>query len=174
METQVILVDDNDNQIGIEEKIRAHQDGGKLHRAFSVFVFNDKGETMMQKRAPTKHSARNIWSNTCCSHPYPNEATITAARRRLKEEMGFDCDLKEAFHFTYKADVGQGLTEHEYDHVFFGFYGKDPKPDPREVSDWKWVGLRDLKKEIAKDPKKFSPWVVMSINRVIEAYEEMQ
>lgn len=174
MVTNVVLVDENDNQVGIEEKMRAHQDGGRLHRAFSVFVFNGKGETMLQKRAETKHSAKNIWSNTCCSHPNPNEATITAARRRLKEEMGFDCDLKEVFHFTYKADVGEGLTEHEYDHVFFGFYDKDPKPDPKEVGDWKWMSIRDLKNEISKDPKRFSPWVVMSIDRVMEAYEEMQ
>src|SRR3989344_7340032 len=121
MKDYIILVDENDNQIGIEEKIKAHLDG-KLHRAFSIFVFNNKGELLIQQRALDKYHSAGLWTNTCCSHPKPEEQIIEAGHRRLKEEMEFDCELNEAFSFKYKAVFDNGLTENEYDHVLIGYY----------------------------------------------------
>ncbi len=158
MEQRVILVDENDAPVGTEEKLKAHQNGGQFHRALSVFVFNDKGETMLQKRAAIKYHTAGKWSNTCCSHQKPpDEPTLEAAHRRLREEMGFDCPMKEAFNFSYHADVGSGLTENEYDHIVFGFYNSAPKPDPKEVADWKWVSLDVLKSETRRHPEEYTP-----------------
>ncbi len=164
----VILVDTEDNEIGTEEKLRAHQNGGKLHRALSVFVFNSKGQTMIQRRALTKYHSAGQWANTVCSHPYPGENVLAAAHRRLMEEMGFDCEIREAFDFPYRADVGHGLTEHEYDHVLFGSYEGKPKLNAEEVMDWKWVGLEELRKGIRSDPDSYAPWLRLMINKVIE------
>ncbi len=165
--TRVILVDDNDKQIGTEDKLKAHMDGGKLHRAISIFVFNTKGETMLQRRALSKYHTPGLWSNTCCSHPFPGEKTIDAAHRRLKEEMGFDCNMKEEFSFVYKAPVGNGLTEWEYDHVIFGNYDSAPNPDPKEAMDWKWISLSELKRDISSNPEKYTPWLKIVIDKVI-------
>jgi isopentenyl-diphosphate delta-isomerase len=118
MQDFVILVDEQDNPIGTAEKMEAHQNGGKLHRAFSVLVFNDKGETMLQRRAASKYHCPTLRTNTCCSHPRPDEITLAAATRRLQEEMGFVCPLEEKFTFLYRAEFSNGLTEHEFDHVF--------------------------------------------------------
>ncbi|MDE1768502.1 MAG: isopentenyl-diphosphate Delta-isomerase [Candidatus Micrarchaeota archaeon] len=169
---QVVLVDHNDNEIGLEEKLKAHQNGGKLHRAISIFIFNNKGETMLQQRAAAKYHGGGLWSNTVCSHPRKGEDTLQAAHRRLKEEMGFDCEMKETFAFEYEADMGNGLTEHEYDHVLFGRYEKEPKPNPEEVQAWKWVSLQELKQLLAKNPKMFTPWVRIAVGNVIEKYKE--
>ena len=166
---QVVLVDANDKEVGVEEKMKAHQNGGKLHRAISVFVFNAKGETMIQRRALTKYHAAGQWANTACSHPYPGESTEAAAHRRLKEEMGFDCEIREEFPFVYNADVGKGLTEREYDHIFFGRYDGSPIPNSDEVGDWKWIGLDDLQRDIADNPESYAPWLRLMIGKVADA-----
>ncbi len=168
---QVILVDHDDKPIGLEEKMRAHQNGGKLHRAFSIFIFNRKGETMMQQRAKTKYHGGGLWSNTVCSHPRKGETAVQAAHRRLKEEMGFDCDMHEVFAFEYEAKMDKGLTEHEYDHVVFGAYEKEPKPNPEEVQAWKWVSLGDLKSDIAKNPDSYTPWLKIAIENIIKHHK---
>ncbi|MGC8649234.1 MAG: isopentenyl-diphosphate Delta-isomerase [Candidatus Micrarchaeia archaeon] len=170
----VILVDENDVPVGTEEKMRAHQNGGKMHRALSIFVFNNKGETYLQKRALVKYHSAGKWSNTCCSHPLPNESVLNAAHRRLKEEMGFDCELEEVFNFPYRADVGNGLTENEFDHIIFGIYNGEPKPAPEEVMDWRLSSLSDLKREITKNKENFTSWLVLMIDEVIKHYNEWQ
>ncbi len=171
MEQRVILVDKDDNEIGTEEKMKAHMNGGRLHRALSVFVFNKHGETMLQRRALNKYHTQGRWSNTCCSHQMEGESTIDAAHRRLEEEMGFDCEMHEAFNFPYKADVGNGLTEQEYDHIVFGSYDGEPKPNPNEVMDWRWISIVELKKEIAENPEGFTPWLRLMIDEVERNYE---
>lgn len=168
----VILVDGNDNQIGIEEKIKAHSNGARLHRALSIFVFNKKGETMLQRREAHKYHSQRKWSNTCCSHQMPGEDSISAAHRRLKEEMGFDCEMREVFTFKYHADVGNGLTEREYDHIIFGFYNEEPRPNKNEVEGWRWVSLERLKEEIKKNPEAFTPWLRLMVDKVIDKYRE--
>ena len=156
---KVILVDRKDNEVGLEEKLQAHKNGGELHKAISVFVFNSNGEVMLQQRAGTKYHSQGLWSNTCCSHPFEGESVLDAAHRRLREEMGFDCELNEAFSFIYKTKVGNGLTEHEFDHVLFGRCNKKPKPNPKEVKNWKWVGIKELKADAKKDGKNYTAWL---------------
>ncbi len=155
----VLLVDDHDNEIGLEEKMKAHQNGGKLHRAISVFVFNKDGQTMLQQRADTKYHSQGLWTNTCCSHPFKGESTIDAAHRRLEQEMGFDCEMEEAFSFIYKTEVGNGLTEWEFDHVMFGMYDGEPAPDPGEAKDWKWATMEFLKDDVSRNPDAYTGWV---------------
>ncbi len=167
----VILVDRHDRKIGVEEKMKAHGSvGGRLHRAISVFVFNSKGETMLQQRAMGKYHSQGRWSNTCCSHPMPGEKVITAAHRRLVEEMGFDCRMIKAFVFPYEADVGGGLREREYDHIIFGRYNLEPKPNRGEVKGWKWIGLTELRDELRRNPETFTPWLRLMIDEVIREY----
>ena len=166
MEEQIILVDQNDNQIGTGEKLKVHQQG-KLHRCFSIFVFNSKNELLIQQREKNKYHCGSLWTNTCCSHPRPGETTADAAHRRLQEEMGFDCSLKEIFAFTYKTKFDNGLTEHEFDHVFLGRFDGQPSPNPEEAEDWEWIGLDELKKDIAKNPDKYTSWFKISLDRVI-------
>jgi isopentenyl-diphosphate delta-isomerase len=163
---KVILVDESDRQVGLDDKLHAHQNGAKLHRAFSVFVFNKKGETLLQQRAMTKYHTKGKWTNACCSHPMPGESVEAAAHRRLQEEMGFDCELREVFSFVYKADVGEGLTEHEYDHVFFGNYDDKVEANEEEAMGYKWVSLERLKGDIRRNPDNFTPWLKMSLDRV--------
>jgi len=153
---KVILVNEKDEEIGTEEKIKTHKEG-KLHRCFSILIFNSKGELLIQQRAKSKYHSPLLWSNTCCSHPRPNEKIIEAAKRRLKEEMGIETDLKEIFSLIYRVKVGN-LIEHEFDHVFFGKYNGDPSPDPKEVENWQWISLKELKKDIKKNPQKFALW----------------
>jgi len=126
---QVILVDKNDNPIGTEEKLQAHKDA-KLHRCFSILIFNSDGKMMIHQRQKGKYHCGGLWTNACCSHPRPGECTLDAAHRRLVEEMGFDTELEELFSFTYKAEFPNGLAEHEFDHVFKGVFNGTPKPDP--------------------------------------------
>lgn len=157
MSERVILVDAEDTPVGTADKLAAHR-AGQLHRAFSVFVLNDDGAVLLQRRAEGKYHSGGLWSNTCCSHPRPGEATEAAARRRLEEEMGFHCTLEPAFGMVYRADVGGGLVEHEYDHVLLGRWSGEPDPDPREVADWRWVPLAALKEEVARHPRRFTYW----------------
>ena len=157
MSERVILVDGEDNAIGTADKLEAHRKG-QLHRAFSVFVLDDAGRMLLQRRAEGKYHSGGLWSNACCSHPRPGEATEDAAARRLVEEMGIDCRPEPAFELVYRADVGGGLVEYEYDHIFLGHWTGEPSPDPAEVSEWRWVSLSELKQEVALHPRHFTYW----------------
>ncbi len=153
----VILVDQHDNQTGIMEKMEAHQEG-VLHRAFSVFIFDSRGRMLLQQRAATKYHGGLLWTNACCSHPYPGEETSDAANRRLDEELGFSTPLREIFSFTYRAEVENGLVEHEYDHVFAGSYESGIFPDEMEVASWRYETLETIKKELEDKPERFTTW----------------
>ena len=153
----VILVDENDQPIGQMEKQAAHVTP-HLHRAFSVFIFNSKGELLLQQRALSKYHSPGLWTNTCCSHPRAGETTLEAASRRLMEEMGMVCDLREVYTFIYKAPVGQGLTEHEFDHVLIGRSDAIPDLNAEEVASWKHMNLNDLKKDIELHPELYTEW----------------
>lgn len=166
MREKVILVNKKNKTIGAEEKIKAHLTG-KLHRAFSVLLFNKKGETLIQKRAESKYHSPGFWTNTCCSHPRLREEVGLAAKRRLKEEMGISCELEEAFSFIYRAKLDD-LIEHEFDHVFFGRFDGKPKPDKKEVADWRWIKLADLKADIKKNHQKYTPWFKIIIKKIIK------
>jgi isopentenyl-diphosphate delta-isomerase len=153
----VILVDEKDNQIGLMEKEEAHVKA-LLHRAFSVFVFNDKNELLLQQRALGKYHSAGLWTNTCCSHPRENETISDAAHRRLMEEMGFDCELKTMHKFIYKASFSNGLTEHELDYVLKGFYQGDILPNKDEVHNYKWVDMAWLLNDIEQNPNLYTIW----------------
>lgn len=157
MEEFVVLIDREDQPIGLMEKQQAHL-AGLLHRAFSVFVFNSKGELLIHQRAAEKYHSPKLWTNTCCSHPRENESYEQAAHRRLKEEMGFDCAIEEKFHFIYKAELEPGLFEHELDRVFTGFYEGEMNLNPEEVMDAKWISIEDLKKDMAENPDNYTVW----------------
>ena len=157
MEEQVVLVDENDNPIGLMEKIEAHEKA-VLHRAFSVFIFNKKGELMLQQRAAHKYHSPLLWTNTCCSHQRDGESNIDAGKRRLQEEMGFVTDIKEVFSFIYKAPFDNGLTEHELDHVMVGYYEDAPDLNNEEVEAYKWMLLEDVKDDIASNPNEYTEW----------------
>ena len=157
MEEFVVLVDQNDQKLGLMEKQQAHV-AGLLHRAFSVFIFNSKGELMIQQRAASKYHSPTLWTNTCCSHPRDNETYEQAAHRRLEEEMGFDCELEYKFNFIYKAHLENDLIEHELDHVFIGTFDDEPKLNPDEVMAYRWVELDDLKKDMEKNPQNYAAW----------------
>ena len=154
---EVILVDANDQEIGVAEKIKAHETG-QLHRAFSVFVFNSKGQLLIHQRALEKYHSGGLWTNTCCSHPRPSETTVDAAHRRLQEEMGMDCKLTEQFQFIYKAKLGNGLIEHEYDHVFVGRTDIMPNPNSNEVAKINYISLEELEQAIVSHPEKYTAW----------------
>ena len=153
----VILVDEKDNPIGLMEKQAAHVTP-HLHRAFSIFIFNSKGELLMQQRALTKYHSPGLWTNTCCSHPRDGETTAEAAQRRLMEEMGMSCEMREVYTFIYKAPVGQGLTEHEFDHVFIGQSDDLPQINHEEVESWKYMSLNDLEKDLEAYPEHYTEW----------------
>jgi isopentenyl-diphosphate delta-isomerase len=162
MSERVILVDEQDRELGVGEKLQTHRDGA-LHRAFSVFVFDSAGRLLLQKRAREKYHSGGLWSNTCCGHPRPGEATQAAARRRLFEEMGFDCEPRAAFGFLYRAELAGGLVEHEYDHVFLGRFDGVPAPDAGEVEDWRWLTLGELRAELASRPEAYSYWLRVAL-----------
>lgn len=155
---KVVLVDTHGHQIGVEEKLRAHLNGA-LHRAFSIFIFNASGDLLMQRRAAAKYHSGGLWTNTCCGHPRPGEALAQAAHRRLQEEMGFDCAMEEAFQFTYRAQLGNGLIEHEFDHVFLGRFEGQPQWNPEEVDACDWVSTDDLASNLAVRPDHYSYWL---------------
>lgn len=166
-EEMVVLVDSQDEVVGEAPKLRAHQEG-RLHRAISVLLFNEAGETLLQRRAAAKYHSAGLWSNTCCSHPRPGESPHDAAVRRLHEEMGMECPLRHSFSFIYKAHLAGGLTEHELDHVYTGVATFDPHPDPAEVDSWRWVALDDLLIEVDDRPARFTAWFPLVLEKLLD------
>lgn len=157
MPEQLILVDKNDKEIGIGEKMVVHKKA-LLHRAFSILIFNSRGEMLLQRRAEKKYHSGGLWANACCGHPLAGEAIDKAAHRRLREEMGFDCELKELTAFVYRAELDNGLTEHEFDHVFFGSYDGEIMPNRDEVSEFLFMDTDELRADIEGKPEKYTPW----------------
>lgn len=156
-EEKVILVDKNDNQVGLMPKLEAHEKG-VLHRAFSVFIFNSKYELLLQKRASSKYHSGGLWTNTCCSHPREGEDILDAANRRLDEEMGIKTSLRKVYDFIYKAELDNQLTEHEFDHVFYGVFDNDPILNKDEAEDFKWVDMETLNNDIIKNEDNYTVW----------------
>jgi isopentenyl-diphosphate Delta-isomerase len=169
----VILVDENDIQTGIAGKMEAHVKA-LLHRAVSVFITNPKGEWILQRRAFDKYHSNGLWTNTCCTHPHPGESNSESAKRRLKEEMGIECNLVELFSFTYKEKLDNELTEHEYDHVFFGITDKDPVINASEVEEWKAVKFHDLQEDIIKNSAGYTYWFKEIYEKVNLHIKEIQ
>lgn len=170
MKELLILVDEYDNEIGLLDKLSVHQKG-LLHRAFSVFIFNEKGELLLQQRADEKYHSAGLWSNTCCSHPRSGEDITEAVNRRLKEEMGFECDTDFKFSFVYKIHFENGLTEHEFDHVYSGISDELPMPNKNEVKNWQYLNLQKLKEEIRLNPQSYSAWLKICLPTVMEQFE---
>jgi isopentenyl-diphosphate delta-isomerase len=167
---ELILVDENDSPVGFESKLEAHRNGGKLHRAFSIFIFDAAGRTLLQRRAKNKYHFAGLWTNACCSHPTRGEALQDAVHKRLQQEFGFDTELKEVFSFLYRAsDLKSGLTEYELDHVFCGEFNGEPDPNPDEIDSWKWVDLPELAVDLDNNAHHYTPWFKIAIRRVIEA-----
>ena len=163
----VILVNKNDKKIGLMPKMEAHEKA-VLHRAFSVFIFNNKNELMLQQRAQDKYHSPRLWTNTCCSHQRDGENNIEAGNRRLGEEMGFKTILREVGSFIYKAHFDNGLTEHEYDHIMVGYYNEDPIVNPAEVASFKWMRLEDVKADIACRPEEYTEWFKIIFDKFYE------
>lgn len=168
---QVILVDENDNPVGAANKMEAHQKGS-LHRAFSIFIFNSKGEMLLQQRALNKYHSAGLWSNTCCSHPAPGEETSTAAQKRLKEEMGFEVPVKKIFDFIYKAEFGNGLTEYELDHVLVGEYDGPVKLNSYEVMDCCYKDVWEISQSLKDHPKKYSVWFQLAFPGIMDWWQQ--
>ncbi len=166
--TAVILVDEQDNETGLMEKMEAHEKA-VLHRAFSVFIFNPAGEMLLQQRAVSKYHSGGLWTNACCSHPLPGELTATAAQRRLYEELGFNTPLQKAFDFIYKAAFDNGLTEFEFDHVYTGTYDGEIVPNRSEVQDCCYKSMDDIKSSIASHPHKYTEWFKIAFPK-LEAF----
>jgi len=163
---EVVLVDQAGRPIGTEEKLAAHENGGRLHLAFSVYVFNSRGELLLQRRADSKYHFSGRWSNTCCGHPRPGEAVAAAARRRLGEELGFEVELRPVLTQSYRAaDPESGLTEHEYLEVFAGEFEGEPDPDADEVGAWRWCSLEDVRRQLTEDPETMTPWLGLTLDR---------
>ncbi len=165
MTEHVILVDEQDNEVGSMEKIEAHEKA-VLHRAFSIFVFNDAGQMMLQRRALSKYHSPGLWTNTCCSHPRPGEKLEEATHRRIVEEMGFQCEMQEVFSFIYKAPFDHGLTEHELDHVFIAIHNAEPGINPEEVDDWKWMDVDDLLTDVKVNPENYTVWFKIALEEM--------
>ena len=170
-EDNVILVNQKDEQIGLMPKLEAHEKA-VLHRAFSVFVLNSKNEIMLQQRAHHKYHSPLLWTNTCCSHQREGETNIEAGSRRLFEEMGFQTELKELFHFIYKAPFDNGLTEHELDHVMIGYSDESPIINPDEVENWKWMKIEDVKNEMFSNPNLYTIWFKIIFDEFYHFIEE--
>lgn len=166
-EEQVVLVNENDEKIGLMAKQEAHEKA-LLHRAFSVFIFNDKNELMLQQRALDKYHSPGLWANTCCSHQRDGEPSVEAGKRRLQEEMGFSTDLKETTTFIYKAAFDNGLTEHELDHIMVGYYNGVPTVNPEEVADWKWMPLEEVREDIKNQPEIYTAWFKIIFDKFYE------
>lgn len=170
---QVILVNEQDIELGVMEKMEAHEKA-LLHRAFSIFIFNDRHELLLQQRAISKYHSGGLWTNTCCSHPRPGEAVADAALRRLKEEMGFETTLSKAFDFTYKAPFSNGLTEHEFDHVFTGTYNGIIEPNADEVESYAYYSLTEVDEMMQKNPNDFTVWFHIAFPKVRDWYQKQQ
>ena len=171
MKEIIICVDKNDNEVGHIEKMDAHIKG-LLHRALSIFVFNEKNELLLQKRYSGKYHSPGLWTNTCCTHPNKDESTDDAALRRLQEEMGFSCDLKEVFSFMYYIKFDNDLIEHEFDHVYFGRYSNEISINPLEVEDYKWISLDNIKVDLKTNPDNYTFWFKYIIENHIKEIEE--
>lgn len=173
--TEVILVNSQDEEQGTMEKLAAHQ-SGLLHRAFSVFIFNDAGEMLIQKRASHKYHSAGLWSNSCCSHPLPNESSVDAAERRLIEEIGINTSVEFSFSFEYKASFENGLTENELDHVFVGYSNSQGIINPDEISESKFIAIPELFKDMETEPEKYTVWFKIIIfehwNKISEILEK--
>lgn len=167
MEEHVVLINENDEILGLMEKMQAHENG-ILHRAFSVFLFNEKGEMLLQKRSDNKYHSPNQWTNAVCSHPRINETYLEGAQRRLQEELGIEAELSPKFHFIYKADVGQNLWEHELDHVFTGSFNGEVQLNPQEVSEVRSISMENLEKEMIEHPQNFTEWFKI----ILKEYKE--
>ncbi len=170
---QVILVDEEDNQTGMLEKMEAHRQG-LLHRAFSIFICNQNGEMLLQKRAISKYHSGGLWTNACCSHPFLNEDTGKAAHRRLKEELGFDCELEEIFDFIYEAPLDHGLTEHEFDHVFIGHYELLPEWNTEEVSACEYFSVEEIQSWLQTMPEVFTAWFKIAFPLFVDYLQAKQ
>ena len=164
-EERVVLVDADDHEIGTEAKLRSHQTG-VLHRAVSVFLFDENHRLLLQCRADDKYHSPGLWSNTCCSHPRPDEAVLDAARRRLMEEMGIECELRPAFSFIYRADLGNGLIEHELDHVFLGTFAGAPRLNAKEAKAWAWMSLTSLMPDCRARPERYTAWLPLALTEL--------
>ena len=171
MTNKIILVNKQDQEIGAEYKLEIHKQG-KLHRAFSIFIFNSHGDLLLQKRALNKYHSGGLWSNSCCSHPEQNEEIYFSAHKRLKEEMGFDCELSELFSFIYKSKVGINLIENEFDHVFVGKFDGKLKINKKEVADTKWVNYDFLKKDIRDNPQNYAYWFKLCYKKVFKLLKD--
>ena len=171
MKEIIICVDEKDNELGYIEKMDAHIKG-VLHRALSIFIFNEKNELLLQKRYSGKYHSPSLWTNTCCTHPNKNESTDTAAKRRLEEEMGFCCDLKEVFSFIYYIKFDNNLIEHEFDHVYFGRYSDKIYINPLEVEDYKWISINEIKTDLKNNPENYTYWFRYIMENHIKEIEE--
>jgi isopentenyl-diphosphate delta-isomerase len=172
-EEQVILVNEKDELIGLSEKLRVHR-SGELHRAVSVFIFNNKGELLLQKRAFSKYHGAGLWTNTCCTHPREGETNLECAHRRLNEELGFDTELEERFSFIYKSEVENDLIENEFDHVFFGVYDGKVNLNHEEVEDCTFVSLGNVSKDANQHPDRFSIWFRIILEKFKEHLSGME
>jgi isopentenyl-diphosphate Delta-isomerase len=169
----VLLVDENDKELGVLEKMEAHV-RGVMHRAFSIFIFNSNGEMLLQKRSALKYHSAELWTNACCSHPRPGESTIAAAERRLKEELNFTTELTPLFTFTYRASFDNGLIEHEFDHVFTGIYNGEIIPVPTEVSDFKFMSIPEIQNELINSPSNYTAWFQLAFPKLLRTdYEHI-
>lgn len=167
----IILVDEQDNQVGVGEKMPVHEQG-LLHRAFSVFLFNSKGELLLQQRAIEKYHSGGLWTNTCCSHPMPGEDVMDAANRRLMEEMGIKAELTKLFNLRYKADFSNGLIENEFDHIFVGNYEANANPNPAEVMSAKYSSIAEIEKNIAEAPSQYTAWFLLAFPEILNWWKE--
>jgi isopentenyl-diphosphate delta-isomerase, type 1 len=168
---KVVLVDQNDQAIGLMDKMEAHLNP-QLHRAFSIFIFNAQGKLLLQQRALSKYHSPGLWTNTCCSHPRDKESLSEATKRRLSEEMGMACDMHEAFSFIYKSNVGQGLTEYEFDHVWIGESDLKPKPNSEEVKSYKYMSISEISKDMKQNPENYTVWFRISFDRVQDYFHK--
>jgi isopentenyl-diphosphate delta-isomerase len=173
LKLSVILTDENDRMTGTMDKQGAHIKGGRLHRAVSVFIFNSNGELLLQQRAASKYHSAGKWSNTSCSHPGLGEQTNDAAYRSLNNEMGILSVLDFAFSFTYRVELENGITEHEFDHVYFGISDDIPEPNPLEVADFRYMNMDELATELKESPEKYSKWLAICYDRVLEYYHQI-
>jgi isopentenyl-diphosphate delta-isomerase len=165
MEEDVVLVDEDDRELGTASKLSVHFDG-RLHRAFSVFVLDGRQRILLQRRAEGKYHSGGLWSNTCCGHPRPGETVDAAARRRLGEEMGLECDLQRAFSFLYRVELGDGLIEHEFDHVLVGHFDGQPTPNLSEVEAWQWIEPTELRTTLDSQPDRFTAWLPLALEKL--------